>query len=208
MAVDATIPEGLRAGVQDHALAAGLSNEQGVDAFRRILGHRTDCQVAMSSRNLVALLEGSRAARVAPSGDRSRASSPDGAAATHHPRPSLQSAFVGPRTGVEERICQIWQENLGIDRVGIDDNFFELGGHSLLAVRVMTLINDDLGTEIPIATLYEGLTVRFLAGHVERPAEHGEPDTNAYLAERRRDKVHKQKEHQQRRKALLRRHRA
>jgi NAD(P)-dependent dehydrogenase (short-subunit alcohol dehydrogenase family) len=104
MAVETTIPEGLRAAVPDQALAAGLSNAEGVDAFRRILGHRTDCQIAMSSRDLIHLMEENRAMRVAPNGDRSRASSADRATGTHHPRPNLQSAFVAPRTSVEERI--------------------------------------------------------------------------------------------------------
>jgi len=31
----------------------------------------------------------------------------------------------------------IFEEALGVERVGIGDSFFELGGHSLLAARVM-----------------------------------------------------------------------
>ena len=52
--------------------------------------------------------------------------------------------YVAPRNEVEEKLAGIWQELLGIERVGIHDNFFELGGHSLLAMRVISAIRKNL----------------------------------------------------------------
>ena len=46
--------------------------------------------------------------------------------------------YVGPRDEVEQRLCEIWAEVLGLERVGIHDNFFEIGGHSLLLVTLFT----------------------------------------------------------------------
>ena len=53
-----------------------------------------------------------------------------------HPRPDLSSDYVVPGNPTEETIAGIWQELLGVEKVGIHDNFFELGGHSLLATSL------------------------------------------------------------------------
>jgi len=49
-----------------------------------------------------------------------------------------QTKYIAPTTETEQVLCEIWQEVLGIERVGINDNFFELGGHSLTVVKLLT----------------------------------------------------------------------
>jgi amino acid adenylation domain-containing protein len=71
--------------------------------------------------------------------------------------------FVAPRTETERTIATIWQEVIGVPRVGADDDFFELGGHSLLATQVMTRISEAMGIELPLAALFEVKTVGALA---------------------------------------------
>jgi len=48
-----------------------------------------------------------------------------------------ENTFIAPYTSIEKIMASIWEEVLGLDRVGIHDDFFELGGHSLMAMRVV-----------------------------------------------------------------------
>ena len=85
---------------------------------------------------------------------------------------ALAKAFVAPRNELEAQIAAIWQDVLGIERIGVEDNFFDLGGHSLLAVRLVARIEKILGREIPVAAIFHSTTPAQLAGALrdERPA--------------------------------------
>jgi hypothetical protein len=126
--------------------------------------------------------------------------------AAQHQRPSMSTPYVAPRTDPERAICAVWQELLGIDKVGVEDNFFDLGGHSLLAIRVMARVNEALRSDIPVARLYDGLTVAFLASLVDAPgqgdAEDEEDDDDR--TSRRRDRAQRMREQQRRRVATRR----
>nr|WP_277755354.1 non-ribosomal peptide synthetase [Pseudomonas kitaguniensis] len=45
--------------------------------------------------------------------------------------------YERPQGEVEQTLAALWQELLGVERVGRHDNFFEMGGHSLLAVKLV-----------------------------------------------------------------------
>jgi thioesterase domain-containing protein/aryl carrier-like protein len=49
--------------------------------------------------------------------------------------------YVPPSTEEGKLLAEIWQEVLGIERVGETDNFFALGGDSLLCLKVMSRMN-------------------------------------------------------------------
>ncbi len=78
-------------------------------------------------------------------------------------RPALANAYAPPANRLEAAIAGLWQEELGVDRVGVDDNFFELGGTSIAGVRIIALLKDWLHQDIPTVSLYEGPTVAALA---------------------------------------------
>ena len=75
--------------------------------------------------------------------------------------------YEAPGTEVEKKLALIWQELLGLDRVGVHDNFFELGGHSLLAMRVISAIRKQMKVELVIKELFQFTTISDLAKYVE-----------------------------------------
>jgi amino acid adenylation domain-containing protein len=68
-----------------------------------------------------------------------------------------------PRTPMEATLAAIWEEVLGVTRVGLDDDFFQLGGHSLRAVQLLARLRDASAIELPLRALFEAPTVRALA---------------------------------------------
>jgi amino acid adenylation domain-containing protein len=47
----------------------------------------------------------------------------------------VRRTYEEPHSEMEKVLAALWQEMLGIERVGRHDHFFELGGHSLMAVQ-------------------------------------------------------------------------
>jgi acyl transferase domain-containing protein len=66
------------------------------------------------------------------------------------------------------RVVRIWQEQLGIARIGAHDNFFELGGHSLLATQILARMADTVGIALPAGAIFQAPTPSGLAELVTR----------------------------------------
>lgn len=74
-------------------------------------------------------------------------------------RPELRDRYVAPRTVEESLVAEIWQNVLGIERVGVHDNFFELGGDSLLAMQVINRMRETLHQTISFRDLFQNQTI-------------------------------------------------
>jgi acyl carrier protein len=172
-----------------------MSSAEGIEALRRCLAG-TVPQVLVSTGGW----SGSRAEHGGGQDDpTARADRLHAATALPlNPRPNLASPYVAPQDDVQQKICDVWREALGVVQVGVDDSFFDLGGHSLLAIQVVARLNAEFGTAIPVAKLYEGLTPAFFADLVRdaRPEGRTEPDD----AGQRQERQKRQKRHQEKRR--------
>ena len=84
------------------------------------------------------------------------------------PPVSARNPYVTPRTPVEQMVAGVWQEVLGLERVGLDDNFFDLGGYSLLVARVRFNLQERLLKEIELVDFFCYPTVRLLAKKLDQ----------------------------------------
>jgi thioesterase domain-containing protein len=71
--------------------------------------------------------------------------------------------YQPPQTDIEKKVVRLFEEALGVSKVGVDDDYFELGGNSLLALKLFTVIHQTCGIKLPQATLLTARTPRALS---------------------------------------------
>jgi len=79
--------------------------------------------------------------------------------------------YVAPRTPLEWALADIWQQVLGIEKVGITDNFFELGGDSLRTLKVISKVRalNAPDFQIKLRDMMAKPTIAGLSGVDEQP---------------------------------------
>jgi acyl transferase domain-containing protein len=133
-----------------------MSRDEALEAFRRVVESPLAGQVVVSTGNLDARL----AQWVRREG---AAAKKDAAGGTLHARPTLGTEYVAPSDDVERALVRVWQEQLGLEQLGIHDNFFDLGGNSLLWLKIVGRLKRELGRDIPLTSVFESPTVATLA---------------------------------------------
>jgi acyl carrier protein len=93
-----------------------------------------------------------------------------------------EDQYTPARNGIEEQLVQIWQEILGIERIGIHDNFFALGGHSLLAVRLTSRVSEVFEVRLGVRQVFEHPSIAKLAQRIEAVRLGDHQDTSIRLA--------------------------
>jgi natural product biosynthesis luciferase-like monooxygenase protein len=97
------------------------------------------------------------------------------------------AAYVAPQSELETTIAQVWQETLGMAKVGTEDNFFDLGGHSLLIVRVHRQLREKLEQPLALTDLYRFPTIKALSGFLASGGVDESAKSGTDRAARRRD---------------------
>jgi amino acid adenylation domain-containing protein len=106
------------------------------------------------------------------------------------PAPEGRSAmgeYAAPRTPAEATLASIWQDVLGLERVGADDNFFEIGGDSVLSVQIVARAR-AAGLQFTPKQLFQAQTVAQLAQlatSVASPVESAAQQAQQFLPEER-----------------------
>ncbi|PZU94483.1 MAG: beta-ketoacyl synthase [Pseudanabaena sp.] len=160
----------------------GPSPSEGVEIFKRVLQSPSP-RVAISTQDLLPLIERYQSLSISSFPEAVEENT------SYHPRPELANAYVSPRNQTEQAIAKIWQQIIGVDRVGIYDNFFELGGDSLIGLQVIAKLNQEFKSNVPVATLYKAPTVSTIAEVVNPTTIESDPTKQRRdRGERRREK--------------------
>ncbi len=79
-----------------------------------------------------------------------------------------------PESELEQKIADIFQDELNLNDINVNDKFFEIGGNSLLATRVVNKLSKELNVKILVTDIFEHPSILEMAEYVEMlaPAEY------------------------------------
>lgn len=76
-----------------------------------------------------------------------------------------------PFTKTQKRLCEIWENILNMDEIGIDSDFFEIGADSLCSIRLATDIYNTFNIKITVKDIFELKTIRNIAEFIDKKAD-------------------------------------
>jgi phthiocerol/phenolphthiocerol synthesis type-I polyketide synthase E len=137
--------------------APGITPDEVPAAIRAALSLAGEPHVLVSTADVEARIRAA-SALAAPAGE---------GAAKLYERPVMDVDYHAPTNEVEETLAKLWQDLLGIQRVGIHDDFFGLGGHSLLATQIVARVRDLFALNLPLQAIFEAPTIARFAALIE-----------------------------------------
>jgi len=161
---------------QRQLLKFGILPEEGIDAFSRLLAADLP-QVVASTSDLRGRIKSTLASGM---GARAGEGLETARTGVRLARPELNSIYIAPKSELQKKIVDIWQDFLGIEKIGIHDDFFELGGDSLKIVQLNARLKKSLERDIPVAVMFRYLNVHALAQYLDQ----GEKEAEAAPAEK------------------------
>jgi len=79
--------------------------------------------------------------------------------------------YSAAQTASEQRLAAIWCELLQVEQIGREQDFFTAGGDSLLATRLVTRINSEWQTRIPIRLIFTHPQLQAMAAAIDASAQ-------------------------------------
>jgi acyl carrier protein len=152
MAYDAGTSSVLKQLKVEHFKQRGILPNEGIEVFSRILGSALPQVLVSTWDDLTVVKPGNTCPQ-----DALEKLPTDSIA--KYARPTLKSAYVAPRTDLEQTLADIWQALLGIESIGVDDDFFELGGDSLFATQATSRIRESLQVNLSMQSLFDYPTI-------------------------------------------------
>ncbi len=82
-------------------------------------------------------------------------------------RPDIEVLFTAAKTETESKLCDLWQNFFGYDKIGINDDFFELGGDSLKGMTILKRIHKEFDVEISTDDFFNKCTIKLLSDEID-----------------------------------------
>lgn len=67
--------------------------------------------------------------------------------------------YIPPSTFVEKKLCKIWSNLLGMQKVGIHDDFFTVGGNSLLLSQLIISLKEHFDVDVHFLSILKNPTI-------------------------------------------------
>ncbi|WP_264530605.1 non-ribosomal peptide synthetase [Flavobacterium sp. N502540] len=71
-----------------------------------------------------------------------------------------RAAYKEPSTELEKSLAKLWEDVLGISKVGLEDNFFDIGGHSLKATKLISKVHKEFQVKLKLKDLFVHATLQ------------------------------------------------
>jgi len=92
----------------------------------------------------------------------------------------IETQYVPPRDELDERLAEIWKDELELERVGIKDNYFNIGGDSIRSIRLVNVMNEKMASGLKIVDLYTYSTIEELADYIKSGQDAGQASGELY----------------------------
>ncbi|WP_394749647.1 non-ribosomal peptide synthetase [Spongiimicrobium salis] len=92
----------------------------------------------------------------------------------------IQRPYIAPKNKVQIEIAEIWQDVLGVQKIGVNDDFFELGGHSLMVTQIINRMSQKMNKTISVKDFMLLATIEKIEPQLRNNDNNGISQTSEY----------------------------